>query len=747
MALRKSFMVAAVPLAIAALAGIAPPTGAAVPQAVPAGTTFTVSVGATASGPTATDTPAFPFIDKNGSYYHQQSAALYGASEKRQWDFYTGTTMDDATKSSTVSGYVNPANSQDRNNDTTWRCNNSPTGLTSTNDPSGTYSQKNFCDLAGVWVDPDTGDWYGLVHNEFTGSPFGEGSHYDAIDRAVSKDQGKTWSIADHIITSPFSTTRNDTSAFPNQTYYYGDGDQRLLVDHASGYFYVYYGSRVINKTGGWQSFQSHVARAPISAKMSPNSWQKWYNGTWTEPGVGGKESSMLPVTGAGQTGYATAATEYNPANTGTAQQQIAAGQLQPTSPLFVMDVAYNAYLGLYIGQPQAVDQSGNAPQQFYATDDLTKQQWTLIGDTGAYHTKSWYRWFLDSANKTSNQIIGKDFRSYCYFCDLDAQPARGSEYVPVTITSSAAPAAPVDVTKLYSISNGGGRLLAQASSGSATTSLAAGTSGNTSWQFDKVGDGSYTITNTATSGRLGVPTSSPTNRAWGTQPTVTAAATGSAAVGQQWWVIKETSAANNAPTGTVKLVNRYSGLVLNLSSTSTRLAETTALRVWNDTSGNSVGGGRTAGEQTLSLAVVGAASSTDLTGNRTLKIGANSLDVPNHSTVNGTQLATWTTNNGNNQLFSFTRQSNGTYEIKGVESGLCLDVDGGSSAAGAKIIQWTCTGGLNQRWTLTKVSGGAYTVSSAQSGLLLTAASSTAGALVSQQSSASSPLQQWVIG
>ncbi|GAA4049406.1 hypothetical protein GCM10023063_41280 [Arthrobacter methylotrophus] len=747
MALRKSFMVAVVPLAVAALAGIAAPSGAAVPQAVPAGTTFNVSVGAPAAGPSATDTPAFPFIDKDGTYYHQQSIAQYGATEQRHWDFYTGTTMDDATKSTALSGYVNPSNSQDTNKDTTWRCNNSPTGLTASSDPSGTYSQKNFCDLAGVWIDPDTGDWYGLVHNEFTGSPFGDGVHYDAIDRAVSKDQGKTWSIADHVITSPFSTTRNDASAFPNQTYYYGDGDQRLLVDHASGYFYVYYGSRVINKTGGWDSFQSHVARAPISSKMSPNSWQKWYNGAWTEPGAGGKESSLVPVTGAGQTGYASAATEYNPANTGTTQQQITAGTLQPTSPLYVMDVAYNAYLGLYIGQPQAVDQSGNAPQQYYATDDLTKQQWTLIGDTGAYHTKSWYRWFLDSANKTSNQIIGKDFRSYCYFCNLDAQPQRGSEYVPVTITSSAAPAAPVDVTKLYTITNGDGRLLAQTTGGSATTSLASGTTGQTSWQFGAVGDGSYTITNNASGSRLGVGTSSTSNRAWGTKPTVTAAATGAGAVGQQWWVIKGTSATDNAPTGTVKLVNRYSGLELDLSSTSTRLAETTALRTWTDTSGNTVGGGRTAAEQALSLTVVGTSSSTDLTGTRTLKTGSNNLDVPNHSTVAGTQLATWSTTGGNNQAFTFTRQSDGTYEIKGVESGLCLDVDGNSSAAGAKIIQWTCTGGTNQRWTLTKVSTGSYTVASAQSGLLLTAASSTVGALITQQTSTGSPLQQWAIG
>ncbi|WP_204365544.1 hypothetical protein [Microbacterium sp. B19] len=155
------------------------------------GPTFTVTVGTPASGPAATDTPAYPYIDKDGTYYHQQSAALYGADEVRKWDFYTGTNLETATRSTAISDAVNPTNSLDRNNDTTWRCNNSPTGVTATDVAGDSYSQKNFCDLAGVWVDPDSGDWYGLVHNEFTGSPFGDGSHFDAIDYAVSSDRAR----------------------------------------------------------------------------------------------------------------------------------------------------------------------------------------------------------------------------------------------------------------------------------------------------------------------------------------------------------------------------------------------------------------------------------------------------------------------------------------------------------------------------------------------------------------------------
>jgi Ricin-type beta-trefoil lectin domain-like len=493
---------------------------------------------------------------------------------------------------------VNPANPADRNDDTTWRCNNSPTGREATYAPAGSgYAQKNYCDLSGVWVDPDTGDWYGLVHNEFTPQPFGDGLHYDAIDYAVSTDRGRTWTIKDHVITSSYSTRRGDTTAFPNQTYSYGDGDQRLFVDTASGYFYVYYGSRIIDKSGGWKAFYEHVARAPIAAKMAPGSWRKWYDGAWSQPGTGGKESNVVPVDAAHPTGYTPASAEYDPANTGTAAQQIAAGKMPPTSPLFVMNIAYDAHLGLYIGEPQAVDQSGNSPQYLYATDDLTTQKWHLIGDTGSYTNASWYRWFLDSANRTSSTIVGRSFRSYCSFgCAHDSS----GEYVDITIDPGKPAAAPMDTSRAYRIASGAGRILAQTSGGSATTSLAGPTgSARESWTFTPTGDGAFTVTNAASGRLLGVDSTKTAGRAWGTRPTVTAAPGGRPAVGQQWFLIPNASA-----TGTYRLVNRYSGLVLGLYG---RLAETTPPRNWTDTSGSSVGGGRTAAQQVLSFSPTGA--------------------------------------------------------------------------------------------------------------------------------------------
>jgi hypothetical protein len=507
--------------------------------------------------------------------------------------------------------------------------------------------------------------------------------------------------------------------------------------------FYVFYGARLVDKSGGWRAFYEHAARAPMSGKMAAGSWQKWYDGAWSQPGVGGKESNMVPVTAAAPTGYTPAAKEYDPAATGTVDQQVAAGKTPPTSPLFVMDITYDAYLGLYIGEPQAVDQSGSAPQQFYATDNLATQKWTLLGDTGSYTDASWYRAFLDSGSRTGSTVVAKSFRSYCsYGCSNNAS----SEYVNVTIGSSAPAAAPFDPARTYRISSGAGRVLAQVSGSSATTSLAAAT-GSTleAWSFAADGDGSYRVANASTGQLLGVAATSAATRAWGTAPTATAASAGGPTVGQQWFVIPGRTA-TGAANGTYRLINRYSGLVIGLSATAGRLAETTPTRSWTNTTGNPVGGTRTAADQTLTMTAVGTAGG-GLDGAHTLTTGGRALDDPGHSRTAGDQLVTWTANGGANQSWQFTGQPDGSYQLVNGESGLCADVSGGSTAPGAQVIQYTCTGGSNQHWTLTRLASGAYTVASVRSGLLLTTASAADGALATQQQDTGSPLQQWTLG
>jgi len=719
-------------------------TATTVTAAKKATTTYAINVGSIGTFGNADDTPADPFIDKDGSFYYQSSHSLYGPTDSRSWDFYSGTNFDTATADSTLDSAVNPANSQDSNADTTWRCNNSPTGLTATAAPSGSgYAEANYCDLLGTWVDPDTGDWYGLVHNEFTPQPFGDGLHYDAIDYAVSTDQGKTWTIKGHAITSPYSTTRGDTTAFPNQTYDYGDGDQRLYVDYASGYFYVYYGSRIVPKggVGGSTGGLAHVARAPISGKMGTGTWQKWYDGSWSQPGVGGLESNMEPVTSANPNGYTSPSQDYNPANTGTVDQQIAAGELPSKSPLFIMNITYDAYLGLYIGEPEAVSQSAPVPQQIYATDNLATQKWSLIGNTGSYTSDSWYRWFLDDQNLTSSTIVGGTFRAYCAI----ACHSSDGEYANITIGSSAPAADPFNPADTYQIANSSGQALAQ------------------DWSFVPDGDGSYQIVSASSGQLLGVSTSSTTSRAWGTTPTVTAAGSSGPTVGQQWWIVPDTNPTTGAKIGTYRLVNRYSGLALGLTAGanagSSTVAETVPARYWANTTGNPVGGSSTPGQQTLSITAAGTvsgnvtlasitaqswtagslasvqASATSSTGASVRYVATGLPDgvsitgstgrISGYATAAGSGTATVTAIAGtawSQTTFAWTvaqgTSLNGTHVLS--VSGEALDDPNWSTTGGTQLDTWAANGGANQNWVFTEQSDGSYQIVNANSNLCM---------------------------
>ncbi|MET8546472.1 RICIN domain-containing protein [Kitasatospora sp. NPDC004799] len=741
----------------------------------PAATTYTVSVGRTGPYAHPDDTPASVYTDKDGTFYFQQSHALYGPKDSRRWDFYSGADFESATRSAAISDAVNPADPNDRNDDTTWRCNNSPTGLESTQAPQGSgYSQRNFCDLVGVWVDPDTGDWYGLVHNEFTPQPFGDGLHYDAIDYAVSTDQGRTWTIRDHVITSPYSTVRGDAAAFPQQTYDYGDGDPRLFVDTASGYFYVYYGSRIVPKAGvgGSNGGLAHVARAPISAKMAPDSWRKWYDGTWTQPGRGGLESNMVPATPAAPTGYTPPAADYRPSTPGSVDQQVKAGQLPPKSDLFIMNIAYDAYLGRYIGEPEVV--SGTAPQRFYATKDLATQQWTLIGDSGGYTSGSWYRWMLDPAARTGGTVLGRTFRSYCSI----ACAGSDGEYADITIGSSAPAAPPVDLTRTYRIQNGDGRVLVQAAGGSAVTSTArADGSAGESWRFLATGDGSYRIANAGTGRLLGVGSASTAGRAWGAALTTAGTADGNATVGQQWFVLP-----SRAGKGRFQLVNRYSGLVIGLSGTPGRLAETAPARSWSDTTGSAVGGGRTAAEQTLALTATGTAPETVVLtapGDRSGTVGqavSVQLDATDSAgkplaftatglpaglsvspsgliagtpTAAGTTTVTVTASSGTasaSVVFSWTVQPDLSGNRTLTTGGRALDDADGSTTAGTPLITWPASGASNQRWQFRLQPDGSYELVNGLSAMCadVSGGSTDAGAQVIQWPCTGGANQHW---
>ncbi|MFD4370682.1 ricin-type beta-trefoil lectin domain protein [Streptomyces sp. NPDC058486] len=653
---------------------------------------YLLSAGADVPFHNGSDTPRSVYIDANGKFYSQDALALYESNAPRRWDFYSGTDFDTVTKDP-ISTAVNPADPADRNDDTTKRCDNSPTGLKSTYVSGSHYTQRNYCDLLGVWVDPDTGWWYGLVHNEFTPQPFGDGLHYDSIDYTVSKDKGKTWNIAGEAITSPFSTKRGDTAAFPHDTYYYGDGDPRLFVDHPSGYFYVFYASRALNKTGKAIWLQ-HVARAPISQKMAPSSWRKWYDGAWSTPGTGGAESNIIPSEGIGS-GYTAPAEDYSPMTKGTVQTQVANGTMPDHSQLAVMNITWNAYLGKYIGTPQnniAQATGTRTPLKFYATDDLATQKWTDIGWVPEVPNAAWYRWMLDPVSKTSTTIVGKTFRSYCL---IDC-PSTGAEITITPRSSADLPTPPVTASRTYRIGAANGRHLAQ--NGSALGTSPSGTAPAQQWRFKPTGDGFYSITNASSGQALGVG-GGDAGRAWGAG--VILGTLGAApAVGQQWAIQEITQApATSGPsvaTGSFRLVNRYSGLALSLTDQGTQSVLTSPQRGWDN--GGTAGDTRPVAAQSLKLTPVDGGSVGTVTvtnpGDRTGAAGSAIAPIQVQAASSSGAALTYAASGlpAGVSVNATTGQISGTPVSVGSRS-VTLTVTDTTGASGFATFQWTVTG------------------------------------------------------
>jgi endo-1,4-beta-xylanase len=118
-------------------------------------------------------------------------------------------------------------------------------------------------------------------------------------------------------------------------------------------------------------------------------------------------------------------------------------------------------------------------------------------------------------------------------------------------------------------------------------------------------------------------------------------------------------------------------------------------------------------------------------------------LDVPNGSTVAGTQLQIWTCSGGSNQIWTHT--SAGQLTVYSGSSQMCLDAYNNQTTPGTKVETWTCNGGANQQWQL-NANG---TITGTQSGLCLdvTGASTANGALAELWTCNGQSNQQWSLG
>ena len=150
----------------------------------------------------------------------------------------------------------------------------------------------NTPDSCGQWivhVELEGKTVFGWDHNETACNYAKYGQTHSSMVMARSADYGHTWIIEGPIITG------TDPPHDGKET---GDSCGNV-VREADGYDYAYC---VHNGGHSWNAGYTFVARAP-SSDPGPGKWKKYFNGSWSEPGVAGKSS---PIDGAGSAWWKT---------------------------------------------------------------------------------------------------------------------------------------------------------------------------------------------------------------------------------------------------------------------------------------------------------------------------------------------------------------------------------------------------------------------------------------------------------
>jgi hypothetical protein len=124
--------------------------------------------------------------------------------------------------------------------------------------------------------------FYHAENHLFDGVHYDTGPFYSSIGLARSTDNGTTWSRVGQVITG---ITPKPVQPPPGAL---GAAGPSVIV--SGGYIYLFY-----IDVGNYSVFPDlvHVARSSIASDGAPGTWYKYYEGTFSEPGLGGMSTPV----------------------------------------------------------------------------------------------------------------------------------------------------------------------------------------------------------------------------------------------------------------------------------------------------------------------------------------------------------------------------------------------------------------------------------------------------------------------
>lgn len=139
--------------------------------------------------------------------------------------------------------------------------------------------------LEAVWKDRSTGMLYGWYHMEpedlaCLTAPI--------IGAAISEDNGLTWSDMGSVIENRYPIDCDTSGEF----FAGGNGDFTVVLDPEQQYFSFLYS----NYAGPMAEQGIAIARGAFAGRGQPGTVFKYFQGSWDEPGLGGRVTPLLPT-------------------------------------------------------------------------------------------------------------------------------------------------------------------------------------------------------------------------------------------------------------------------------------------------------------------------------------------------------------------------------------------------------------------------------------------------------------------
>jgi hypothetical protein len=232
-------------------------------------------------------------------------------------------------------------------------------------------------------VDPE-GPIFGWYHQERFGLCPGTNLSVPRIGAVISYDGGASFQDLGIVLSS------GDPLECRSQNGYFagGHGDFTVVLDRHRNYFYFYFS----NYSGPTETQGVVAARMPFDSRWSPTgSVQKYYQGEWSEPGLGGRMTPVFPA----QVSW----------------------QRPDTDSFWGPSLHWNTYLESWVMLLNRSCCSPGFPQQAIWTSfgkDLSKpESWTkpdkILDNTG------WYPQVMGFGDRGTDRLAGKVARLYIY--------------------------------------------------------------------------------------------------------------------------------------------------------------------------------------------------------------------------------------------------------------------------------------------------------------------------------------------